>query len=306
LTETASRAIRAPYAAAESWLRQQGEAPLDEWFIVDHVDAIHIPVPRLTVGRSTFYLRPPQKLRRTHRAQMLSAGGFHPPYVATTVIARDPGAAHVIASEHFAESGAILDLIDRREPGGEQFYALRRDGRGTLSFSRGGWILDATTVTPTARLIPPFQQLSRAAGKDEDVRSDWERRALAASRWFSSSLRSPWPADRLVSLMVALESLFVEGKNERRKGQVIAKRLTERFRRRGMTSTEQEAWLSDLYQRRNEAAHEGRAYQADLEVELLADLTHVAIRWAAHHLVPAHRPSRRSCRSFEAVMRCSS
>jgi hypothetical protein len=236
---------------------------------------------------------------------MLAAGGFDPPYVATTVVARDARDAHVIASEHFAESGAILDLIYRPEPDVGQFYALRRDGRGTLSFSRRGWILDLNSVTPTARLIPPYQQLSRAAGKDEHVRSDWERRALAASRWFSSSLRSPWPADRLVSLMVALESLFVEGKNERQKGKVIAKRVTERFVRRGMTATEQEAWLSDLYQRRNESAHEGREYQADLDVELLADLTHVAIRWAAHHLVPAHRSSRRSCRGFAAVMRCA-
>ena len=235
---------------------------------------------------------------------MLANHGFDPPFVGTTVTARDANAAYVLAAERFAESGAILDLIDRPRSGGGTYYALHRDGRGTLRWQRQGWLVNGRGVDANGRLIPPYLQLSRAAKRDEAERCDWERRVLAACRWFSLSLRSPWSADRLASLMVALESLFVEGPTVRKKGQEIAKQVTHRLLLRGMTGPEQEARLSDLYQRRNDAVHEGREYEADIDVERLSDLTQVAIRWAAHHLVASHRPSRRSCRTFAAAIRC--
>jgi hypothetical protein len=165
--------------------------------------------------------------------------------------------------------------------------------------------MQGTHVDEQGHLIPPYRQLSRAAARDEERRSDWERRVLAAVRWFSRACRSEWSADQLVGLMVALECLFVAGTTEGNKGARIATRLTDRWKLNEMTAEEQEAWLRRLYRARNDAAHEGRDFVNDLEVERLADLAHVAIRGLAWHLVPAHRARGRSCRTFTEAMRCS-
>jgi hypothetical protein len=307
LQETAALAVRAPYQTAEAWLIRQVESPLGEWLVVDRIEGLDVPLPRVTVGRSDYYRGLPGRLRRKHRIKSMETYGFHPPFVTTTVTARDDKAAYVVAAERFAESGAILDLIDRRRLGEGSYYALRSDGAGKFSFTREGWIMGIHGLDANGRLAPPYLQLSRAARREEAERSDWERRVLAACRWCSLSARSPWPADRLVSLMVALESLFLEGSKVRHnKGHEIAKQVTKRLLLRDMTQGEQETWMRGLYQRRNDAVHEGREYEEDLEVERLSDLANYATLWAAYHLVPSHRPSRRSCRTFAAAMRCGS
>jgi hypothetical protein len=290
---------------AARWLDDEVESPLDEWLVVVQLESLYLPVRRLSVGRSTYFLDSPRRLRSKSTMALLEMGDFKPPFVATTVSARDDKAAHVIASERFAESGAILDLLDRPKGTGGAYYAQRNDRSGKFSFTRSGWILNDWWIEANGRLRAPYRQLSRAATKEEVQRSDWERRTLAATRWFSRSLRSPWPADRLVSLMIALESLFAEGPNVIAKGRTVAAGVSGRFVRRELTVADQEAWLADLYRRRNAAVHEGREYEDELEVELLTDLAYVATRWAAHHLDPAHRSSGRSCRTFTAAMRCT-
>jgi hypothetical protein len=85
---------------------------------------------------------------------MLAMADFGPPVIVTTVTARDARTAHVIASERFAESGAILDLIDRPRSEAGMFYALRSDGAGTLSSTRGGWILNDRCLDANGRLAP--------------------------------------------------------------------------------------------------------------------------------------------------------
>jgi hypothetical protein len=98
----------------------------------------------------------------------------------------------------------------------------------------------------------------------------------------------------------------VDGLNERHaKGEKIATRLTERFRLREMSEADQVLWLSDLYRARNAAVHEGRAVIGDLDVDRLMDVTQAVTRYSAAHLVPAHRPRGRSCRTFKEALRCS-
>jgi hypothetical protein len=238
---------------------------------------------------------------------MVKEYGLVPPIAFVTVRARDQKTAQILAAERLAESSAVLDLIDRPKlTAGHNMLLRRKDGRGGASLNRAGWIINDALVDDRSRLVPPYRQLSRAAARDEDRRSDWERRVLAATRWFSRGCRSEWPADRLASLMVSLECLFVVGRTESQKGSLIAERLTKRFRLREMSEDRQIEWLTVLYRARNAAVHEGREFLNDLEVDRLADVTQFVIRRLAEHLIPAHRPRGRSCRKFEEAMRCSS
>lgn len=183
-----------------------------------------------------------------------------------------------------------------RSRGGNEHLALNRPARR---------FVHPNFVDAKGRLVPPFRQLSRAAAKDESARSDWERRVLAAARWLSLGLNSIWAADRLVAVMVALECLFVEGPSEQYKGAAIARRFTERFEMHERTAEEQEEWLVRLYRSRNAAAHEGRSFTDDLDVDRLTELTHYVVREMSYHLIPGHRRPGRSCRTWAQAMRCS-
>lgn len=144
-----------------------------------------------------------------------------------------------------------------------------------------------------------------AASRDEAARSDWQRRLLAATRWYSKGFRNEAPSDRLAGAMVALECLFVEGRKEPRKGQLVASRLTERWKLNEMSQDEQRGWLERLYAGRNDAVHEGRDFVNDLEVERLFDLTRQALLGLLSHLDAAHRPRRRACKTWKEAMNCS-
>src|SRR5262249_20009453 len=151
------------------------------------------------------------------------------------VVTRGWSSARVLAQERFAESAAILDLAVREPQIGDEVTLLRIDDRrGGMRYVRNGWVL-SSELQARGELVPPYLQLSRAAGLEEVRRTDWQRRVLAATRWYSRSRRSAWPADRLASVMVALEAVFVEGLSEVKKGETIALRLTERFQMREMT-----------------------------------------------------------------------
>lgn len=272
-----------------------------EWVITEPVDLL-LPAanPRLVVGRTTYSTRPPRLMVEAGFAQRQR---FIPPFATTRVVSRGSVTARVLARHAFAESAAILDLIARPGNTGSEATAVRRASDRTAgpAFSRTGLFVRDDMISGT-RLASPFVYLSRAAGRDDANRSDWQRRVLAATRWLSRAHRSEWAADRLVSAMVALESLFIAG--ERHKGDLIAKRLTARFHLKGETESDQIAWLSRLYQDRNKAAHEGREVVDDLEVDRLLDLTHTVVRVSAFHLDPDHRDPRRACRTYAQALRC--
>jgi hypothetical protein len=97
---------------------------------------------------------------------------------------------------------------------------------------------------------------------------------LHASATRSARRRSPpYPSTAAVRCRWrSFESVFVEGRRGRAKGEKIAERLTERWRLNEMSAAGQDAWLRRLHRARNDAAHEGRDFVNDLEVERLADL----------------------------------
>jgi hypothetical protein len=151
---------------------------------------------------------------------------FGPPIAYLKVQARGGQTARFLAAERFADSASILDLIERPKldpPVGEAMLVRENGGGARFVPARIPRFIHPNYVDPRGRLVPPFRQLSRAAAKDEDARSDWERRVLAATRWLSRALDSARPADRLVANMVALECLFIAGERTY-KGAHIASR----------------------------------------------------------------------------------
>lgn len=287
--------------AVAAVLDELAEQP-QEWVVTEAADIL-LPaeVPRLVVGRTTYSTRSP---RLVVGAEFAEKQGFVPPFATARVFCRGGTTARVLARQAFAESAAVLDLVNPPgNTGSEATVARPASSRGGApSFHRRGWLV--TALISGTRLAPPYQYLSRAAGRDEAQRSDWQRRVLAATRWFSRAYRSEWAADRLVSAMVALETLFIEGRHEPTKGALIAERVTARYQAREITPAEQHDWLARLYQARNDAAHEGREVIEDLEVDRLLDLTRFIVRFSAFHLDPEHRRSRRACRTYADAMRC--
>lgn len=274
-----------------------------EWVVTEPVEILLPPdVPRLVVGRTTYSAKLP---RLAIGPEFALKQRFVEPVATARVVSRGWNTARVLARQAFAESAAILDLVaPPANTGSEATLARRRSDRpGAPAFTRTNWWFKAGTFSGS-RLAPPYLHLSRAAARDEKSRSDWQRRVLGAVRWYSRGHRSESPADRVVSAMVALESLFIVGRQEHRKGALIADRVTDRFRTRHMTEAAQRDWLRRLYQIRNDAAHEGREVLDDLEVDSLLDLTLVVVRYGALHLDPDHRDPRRACRTYAQAMRC--
>ena len=275
----------------------------EEWMIADAVTGL-FPDGKLTVGRTDYWSYLPRWLAPERMRQGLAvSAGFVAPIAVTKVVARGGTTARVLARQRFAESAALLDLASPPPHLGSESYWLSRRGASGFAYRRSGWILNPRLVDG-GRLVPPLRQLARVAKRDEDRRSDWERRLLAATRWWSRSYRSDWPADRLASCMVALECLFVP-ENQDNKGATIARNLTELFQLSEKSRKAQQKWLRKLYAGRSDAVHEGREYGHDLDVDRLLVLTREVIVLFAGHLVPSHRLDGRSCRTFESAMRCS-
>jgi hypothetical protein len=303
LVQACERAVasRVSYAVGDL-LDALAEEP-EQWVVTEPVEILLPPdVPRLVVGRTTHTARPQ---RLAIGQELARKQGFVPPFATARVVSRGATTARALARQAFAESAATLDVVAPPANTGSEATLARRtsDPPGAPGFTHPGWFF-GTDMISGGRLAPPFLYLSRAAARDEATRSDWQRRALGAARCFSRGHRSESAADRLVSAMVALECLFIVGREEPQKGTLIAERVTERYRRRDMTKAEQTAWLQGLYRIRNDAAHEGREVLDDLEVDRLLDLTRFIVRVSAFHLDPEHREPQRACRTYAQAMRC--
>jgi hypothetical protein len=255
----------------------------------------------------TYARRVPRSLASPKKLEQ-ARDHFKPPVAYVTVQARGWQTARVLAAERIAEATSILDLMERPKLDrlvGEATLLREKGGRSSFAFDRTPRMIHPAYVDPKGRLLPPFLQLSRAVAKDEDTRSDWERRVLAAARWFSRGLNSTAASDRLVAMMIALETLFIAGRHERRKGVLLAQRISDRGGVNELTADEQRVWLAGLYDGRNASTHEGRDFAYDLDVDRLTELTYSIVRAMSVHLIPAHRPSGRSCRTFDDAMACS-
>lgn len=71
-----------------------------------------------------------------------------------------------------------------------------------------------------------------------------------------------------------------------------------------MSPDELANWLEDLYEHRNDVIHESVSYDDEIQVDRLADVAWLCVRWASSHLQPFHAFSDRPCESLEEVREC--
>jgi len=234
--------------------------------------------------------------------------GMTPPFIRTSVAARDLGSARIVATERIEEAEAILALMDleRRPPVRELWHS--REGESTLGMSGGrtkrfhvATRMNGPEHPDLPALTPEFQALSDAAANPHERRRDWPRRVLGAARWFRRTLDTTWHAESLVAAMAAMECIFVEGRRIRAKGKTIAERMTDRWLLRGFNREEQCVWINDMYQHRNDIVHSGASVQEDLDIERFVDLSKIAMRWCIWHLSPFHRIPNKPCLTFDEV-----
>lgn len=226
---------------------------------------------------------------------------FPPPLWRVDVAARDEHSARFLAQQKIDESRAVLALgagrISRPQLEAITVYG---DSFGFALGNRGLLMADVLDgADPVLRR--GFAELSAAARRLETNRTDWERRAVAAARWYLKAATATWYADALSAAMTALECLLVRGQREQAKGRLIGERATRIGTLRRIGADAQPGWLQELYKRRNDAVHEGLSVAEDLEVEELIDLTANVCLWGMRHLIDDHRPDSTPCYDFDDV-----
>src|SRR5579862_3936025 len=89
------------------------------------------------------------------------------------------------------------------------------------------------------------------------------------------------------------------------KGPKIAQRLSFGATLPEMTKPDQTAWIERLWKERNNAIHEGRDFEDDLNVDRLLDLIREVLLALASHLARNHRSGRAvPCRTWRETMNC--
>lgn len=232
-------------------------------------------------------------------------GEFRPPVWRVRVAARDKASAHFLAWEHVQDARAVMSLsesIDRQRPKAILLPDGPPESGRTVGMAAHVVRFYGHNMTDRAgELVPDFRALSFAAGLLEPERNDWQRRTIAATRWYLEAATTWWYAESLAAAMTALECLLVAGRREQNKRETIAERVTSIAVLRSLGVEQQKDWLAALYARRNDTVHEGLSVAEDLDVTRLVDLTHAVCRWAARHLVPMHRSDEMACTSFSDV-----
>jgi hypothetical protein len=290
--------------AALRHLEASLDRPPREWLVMRPLRA-PLPGEPISIGACIIRQGIPEDLG--FGENWLGAEDFPALTIGASVTARDDDTAALIAEQRFGEAIGLLHTFDPEgAPTIGEARAIVND-EGALSvnpdprraFHLDGFIGKGGELP--SRLVPA----SAAAAKSMDSRTDWERRVIAASRWFSTGMASNWPSEKLVSLFIALEALFVAGKAEsgNKKG-FIADRITQRLQIEGRTPENQRSWIISLYDHRNDAVHEARDYLDDFEVADLGLLVRRTLHWAMDHLVVEHRRDGQACTTFDEVMSC--
>jgi len=285
-------------------LEESLDRPPREWLVMRPLRA-PLPGEPIRIGACIIRQGVPEHLGFGDK--WLGAEDFPALTIGASVIARDDDTAALLAEQRIGEALGLLHTFD---PEGSPTIGDARaivNDEGSLSvnpdprraFHLGDFISKAGELP---RLLVP---VSAAAARSIDDRTDWERRVIAASRWFSNGMASNWPSEKLVSLFIALEAPFVAGKAESGNKKVfIADRLTPRIRIEERTPEDQRRWIISLYDHRNDAVHEARDYLDDFEVADLGRLVWRTLHWAMDHLVTEHRGDGRACATFDEVMNC--
>jgi hypothetical protein len=297
------RSIDEDEQEALKWLDSKLQEAPRTWTVVRPTSTIQHRADEVVIGSCRFRRGLPElpfeaddRIKRSFPAFTISA----------EVEAKDQKAARMIAERRFAEALSVVQLSDPRRSTvalGSATLVVRPDD--TISLHDGpspGALLDQLVVGKALR--PYFQALSDALDTPEDQRTNWERRTLAAARWLAKALAVTAPSDSLISQMVALEALFVPPSARRGKGQRVAQEVSERWRLHSKTEREQRKWIADLYLRRNETAHAAGAFDDELQVARLADLTYEAVAWAASHVNPGFHRDGQPCRTQAEALSC--
>lgn len=294
LIDATSRTGKAGPAEAIAGLAETLNSPLIGWEFAEEIVTM-LREGSIPVGACEVFAEVPDRFLSVPEDRERFRGGSA---IATLVQARDRDSALQIANERFEEARAILALATRRTLQLERSYATSQPQRG-LSLSAGP-LFSVPDLDYDGNLGYELAYLSDAASRLQ--RTDWERRVLAAARWSMRARLSRWPAERLMASMVALETIFIPHNHRGPKKYLVAQGATAHARLYGKSCAEQEDWLRELYERRNDVAHEGQDFLRDLEIDRLLDVVLASVGWAARHVWPWHRKEGKPCLTFDEAM----
>jgi len=281
--------------AALQRLEETLSAEPTEWIVVEPI-AAHIYGESVRIGACTV------------RAQLTEVHGQHLGEVAeerfagavieARVTAKDRESAREIALENIAESKAVMTLIDTRQKTPDTWFLIGEadEFMGTSAGGGESWIL-TWGMYRGGGLLHQFEATSEMAARPPQDRTEWGSKTLSALRWLLNATASTWPAEILASCMSAMECVLLHDERGP-KGSKVAARATEIALRAGVKPDDQQAWLENLYRRRNESVHAGEFFVDSLETRRLLDLTTFLCRWAAAHLSDDHSPDERVCESW--------
>ena len=209
----------------------------------------------------------------------------------------------VLALDRFDEARAVLAMADLwRVPQVRPAIITARGDSMTETSPASSRIVAVAHVDSTGRWHPGYRELSVAVAKREADRTDWERRTIAAARWFHRACETRWYTEALVDLVIALECLFVAPHEKQGNGPRIAHRATAVCLLPEHDVKSQRKWIGEMYTRRNDVAHEGFSISQDLDVEELITLVNALVQWGAWHLTTMHHEDEQPCTSIEQVL----
>jgi hypothetical protein len=280
------------------WLDEWLGRPLEDWTIGRSIRG-HFPVSPLQVGRSEIHTSLPESFNLTEdSAQRMLLSTVHLPIIFTIVGAKDADAAIRRGLDIIEESLSVLALMDQHA---SHRHAVAYFPIGHRAGFRTGSDENFTIRFASTLDDSPIEGLHKAAATTANARSDWQGRALSAARWYRKASNTIWPAESLSASMTALESVIIKDFTTRHKGTAIADFISPKLSVAGMDAGSMHSWIKGLYQRRNEAVHNGVDYLEDIEVEKLLAVVDRVTRWASDHLNQSHGHSSRRgpCQTFD-------
>jgi hypothetical protein len=273
--------------AGRQYFEEALNGPSEVYTIAEPI-IIHTKSSYLKVGKCELF-RDVKRLVDVPDEEFFRIGDRNPTWVITTdVKAKDKASAAILAHDSIAETKAILTLLDRSDgftPEQGPSLGIDREARRVTSIRSGtSPYFQVDRADSEGNLHPGYADLSAAARLEPQGRTEWQERALAATRWYYEAVRNPWPTGQLAAELSALECLCLKGE-KRGKGRHIANRIVGL--RTGFSSTEDRQfrkWLERLYERRNGAVHRGEPHLDELATAELRIWTLLVLVWAIGHL----------------------
>lgn len=284
--EACREALRTDPQSAVTWLEAQLSERNSQWQVIEPIRGIFPKAP-FRLGRTTLHPALPPELARRGAAYPITQFELDRPVLVANVEARDEESAQRRARDLFDEARSILTIAGKTSAAEPPLITINvSDGHTWLTMSSP---TEDFAVSDRAFQHPVIRAIEVAAAREPMQRNEWERRCLAACRWFRRARAAEWPSESLAACMTLLECLFVEGRSVPRKGEAIADWIAPRWRLAGLLKeSEMREWIIGMYRQRNDAVHEGASYLEDVEVARLVTLARQSTVWAGWHLHPDH------------------